>query len=183
MDSKLIKAILVLAIISVLGLGSTVFAEQEGNVAQAEDTGVAQVEDTGLANTGSSLDKFKIRKPTYTYKSVGGRDPFRSLIQTVEEAATTADNPSKERSPVEKYNISQLKLIAVVSAGSEAFALVVLPDGKSYTIREGMKVGLHGGVVKEIRSDQVIVDVDYEDHKGKIKTEEVFLKLRQEGDK
>ncbi len=126
-------------------------------------------------------DKFKIRKPTYTYKSTGRRDPFRSLIQTVD--TTEEVDTGRIRTPLESYNVSQLRLIAIVSAAEETFALVVLPDGKSYTVKEGMNIGLHDGIVKEIRSDKVVVEVETKDHKGNMKMDEVFLKLRQEGDK
>ncbi len=176
MDREFLIQIMALALVSALGLGGMAFAQQEGDEApEAIEEGADEATEEG------SLEKFKIRKPTYTYQSLGMRDPFRSLIETVEETAT-GDNPI-ERPPIERYNVSQLRLIAVVSAGSDAYALVVLPDGKSYTVREGMNIGLHGGIVKEIRSDQVVVDVEFKDHKGNIKTEEVFLKLRQEGDK
>ena len=176
MDREFLIKIMALALISALGLGSTAFAQQEGDEAIAA---IGEGADEAIGE--GALEKFKIRKPTYTYQSLGRRDPFRSLIETVEETAT--GESAINRPPIERYNVSQLKLIAVVSAGSDAYALVVLPDGKSYTLREGMNVGLHGGIVKEIRSDQVVVDVEFKDHKGKIKTEEVFLKLRQEGDK
>ena len=133
----------------------------------------------GLAS--DEAGKFKIRKPTYSYRSIGRRDPFRSLIQTVD--TTEEDDTGKIRTPLESYNVSQLRLIAIVSAAEDAYALVVLPDGKSYTVREGMNIGLHDGIVKEIRSDQVVVEVEVKDHKGNKKLEEVFLRLRQEGDK
>ena len=145
---------------------ATVFAQEPQEVAPVVDEDESK--------------KFKIRKPTYTYKSIGKRDPFRSLIQTAEKPDTDS---GKLRTPLESYNVSQLKLIAIVSATDNVYALVVLPDGKSYTVMEGMNIGLHDGVVKEIRSDQVVVEVEVKDHKGNKKLEELFLKLRQEGDK
>lgn len=127
-------------------------------------------------------EKFKVSKPTYTYKSIGKRDPFRSLIQTVDTTEEDEED-GRVRSPIEQYNVSQLKLIAVVSSTDNAYALVVVPDGKSYTVTEGMNIGLHDGIVKEIRSDQVVVEVEVKDHKGNKKMEEVFLRLRKEEDK
>ncbi|HEB01737.1 MAG TPA: hypothetical protein ENI12_00725 [Nitrospirae bacterium] len=168
MDRKFLKGIMAITFLTALVWSGAVAAQQPEAAAPGVDG-----DESGLV---------KYREPTYIYNSIGMRDPFRSLIETVEESVTTDDNRS-ERDPIERYNVSQLRLIAVVNAERDSYALVVLPDGKSYTVRTGMNIGLHGGIVKEIRSDQVVVDVEFKDHKGKIKTEEVFLKLRQEGDK
>ena len=130
---------------------------------------------------GDEAEMTKYREPTYIYNSIGMRDPFRSLIQKVD--LSESKDIGRQRGPLESYNVSQLNLIAIVSAGDKAYALVVLPDGKSYTVHEGMNIGLHDGIVKEIRSDQVVVEVETKDHKGNKKLEEVFLKLRQEDDK
>ncbi|MCK4910655.1 MAG: pilus assembly protein PilP [Thermodesulfovibrionales bacterium] len=144
--------------------------------------GAAQEQEAAAVGAdGDESGLVKYREPTYIYSSIGMRDPFRSLIQKVE--LSDEGDMERPRTPLESYNVSQLNLIAIVSAGDKAYALVVLPDGKSYTVHEGMNIGLHDGIVKEIRSDQVVVEVETKDHKGNKKLEEVFLKLRQEDDK
>jgi type IV pilus assembly protein PilP len=167
------KAILFLAaiILSIIFAG-LVFAQSE-----TEGTGSAE----STKPTEVDTDKYKIRKPTYAYKSLGNRDPFRSLIQTAEGTETSAIDVA--RTPLESYNVSQLRLIAVVIAADASYALVILPDGKSYTVKMGMNLGLHDGVVTEIRSDEIVVEEAIKDHKGNLKLKEVYLKLRQEGDK
>ena len=135
-------------------------------------------ETTGVSNTVAGAGEGgKIRKPTYIYKSSGNRDPFRSLIQVKKE--DTADR--RPRTQLESYNLSQMKLIAVVSDLQGAYALIGLPDNKYYTVRVGETIGLHDGIVTEIRSDRVVVEEKITDFRGYEKSQDVFIRLRNEG--
>ncbi len=122
--------------------------------------------------------QYKVRKPTYTYRSSDKRDPFRSLIEVQKED----DMDTRPRTPLESFNTTQMNLIAIISDEKGAYAMIGLPDKKHYFVREGMNIGLHDGVVREIRSDRVVVEEIMRDYRNNEITQEVFIKLRKEGD-
>ena len=62
-----------------------------------------------------------------------------------------------------------------------AYALIGLPDNKYYTVRVGETIGLHDGIVTEIRSDRVVVEEKITDFRGYEKSQDVFIRLRNEG--
>jgi Tfp pilus assembly protein PilP len=118
----------------------------------------------------------KPEEEVYTYESARRRDPFYSLIS----AAKAAEKKKKKfASPLEEYDVYQMKLIAVVR-NSNRYALVRLPDGKHYTLREGSVVGIHGGRVSRIDPNSLVVEETISDMKGKSYPKQITLKLREE---
>ncbi|MCX8030331.1 MAG: pilus assembly protein PilP [Thermodesulfovibrionales bacterium] len=107
----------------------------------------------------------------YEYNPQGRRDPFKSLIIKPEMA-----EKKKGLTPLEQDDISTFKLTAIVWSGDQFYALITLPDGKSYTAKKGTKLGLEGGVIHEITKDTVIVRHYLRDKKHK----DIILKLRLE---
>jgi Tfp pilus assembly protein PilP len=101
------------------------------------------------------------------------RDPFMPLI-------IKAEAKPKSLIPIESYEVSEFKLIAILWDKTKYYAVVTLPDGKSYTITEGIKLGLHGGKVYKITKDSVIIREQMRDYKGAISPKDTILKLRRE---
>jgi type IV pilus assembly protein PilP len=88
----------------------------------------------------------------------------------------------KGASPVENFDIDEIKLIAIAWDNQQSYAMITLPDKKSYTIRKGMSLGLYGGKVLEITRDSVLIREQVKDYKGQDKTKDTILKLRKEGE-
>ncbi|MEW6570040.1 MAG: pilus assembly protein PilP [Nitrospirota bacterium] len=111
----------------------------------------------------------------YKYDSKGRRDPFLSLV------AVTKQKPEKKKgaSPFESYDIEEIKLLATAWDEDKHYALIMLPNQKSYTITEGMTLGLLGGKVVKITSDSVIVREFVKDYRGDIKPKDSILKLHK----
>jgi type IV pilus assembly protein PilP len=120
----------------------------------------------------------KAEKEVYAYEPKGRRDPFTSLVEDVKAKPAR----KKGASPVEGFDVDEIKLIAIAWDSQQYFALVTLPDNKSYTIRKGMTLGLYGGRVREITRDTVIITEQIKDYKGQLKTKDTILKLRKEGE-
>jgi type IV pilus assembly protein PilP len=120
----------------------------------------------------------KAENEIYVYDPKGRRDPFVSLVQV----AKTKVEKKPGASPIENYDLEDIKLIAIASDSKQYYALITLPDKKSYTIRQGMTLGLNNGKVKEIRKDAVFIQEQVKDYKGQIKTKDTTLKLRKEGE-
>jgi len=120
----------------------------------------------------------RVELETYTYDAKDRRDPFSPLVAEVKERPQR----KKGASPMEDFDVDEIKLIAIAWDSRQYYAMITLPDRKSYTIRKGMPLGLYGGRVQEITKDAVIIREQVKDYKGQIKTKDTILKLRKEGD-
>jgi len=121
--------------------------------------------------------EIKVEQEVYAYEPKGRRDPFTSLIEVKPSGGR---KPLKGASPIESFEIEEIKLIAIVWDRQQSYAMVTLPDNKSFTIRKGMTLGLYGGKVSEITRDSVIITEQVKDYKGQLKTKNTILKLRKE---
>lgn len=115
----------------------------------------------------------KVEKEVYIYDRKGKRDPFVSLVVKAQEAP-------KKGVPLESYDVGSIKVIGIVWGEKGYYAGITLPDGKAYTLKEGMTVGLHEGRVHSITKDSVVVRERVKDYKGEYKLKETILKLREE---
>lgn len=105
------------------------------------------------------------------------RDPFSSLVLKAKQME--AKRP-KGMHPLESYSIDEFKLIAIVWDRTDRYAMVVVPDGKAYTIKEGMTVGIHNGKVVRIEPKAVYIKEFIKDYRGVIRSRDYTLKLREE---
>jgi Tfp pilus assembly protein PilP len=117
----------------------------------------------------------KVEQEVYVYDSKGRRDPFLSLV-TLKRKPTMV----KGLNPFESYSVDQIKLLAIAWDDKKHYALIMLPDKKSYTITEGTKLGLYGGKVEKITESTVVIKEYIRDYRGDIKPKESILKLRKE---
>ena len=88
----------------------------------------------------------------------------------------------KKANPVENFDVDEIKLIAIAWEKNNNYAMITLPDGKSYTVKKGMTLGLHGGRIEEITQHSVKITEQVKNYKGQMTTKETILKLRQEGE-
>lgn len=123
----------------------------------------------------------KPEQEVYVYDAKGKRDPFLSLITVAKAKEKPRIKPGA--SPVESYSVDEIDLIAIAWDQTKYYALIMLPDKKSYTIIEGMTLGLHGGKVEKITKDMVVIREYIKDYRGDIKPKDSILKLhREEGE-
>ncbi len=120
----------------------------------------------------------KVEEEVYLYDKKDKRDPFVSLV------VTAAEKPRKGQTPLENYDVgdksqSAIKILGIVWTDKGNFATVVLPDGKAYTLREGMTIGLHEGKIQKINKDHIVIMERIKDYKGQLKSKETILKLRE----
>jgi Tfp pilus assembly protein PilP len=127
--------------------------------------------------TGPAAPEEKAEKEVYEYDAKGRRDPFMSLVVVAKEKP----HFKKKANPMENYDVDEIKLTAIVWDNHQYYALVTLPDNKSYTIRKGMTLGLYGGKVQDITKDSVLIREQVKDYRGQLRTKDTLLKLRKEG--
>ena len=83
----------------------------------------------------------------------------------------------RAKTPLEKIELSQLQLKAIILAPSGNKALVEESTGKGYIIRKGTYIGRHDGKVIKILKDKVVVEELIENYEGKMIAEEKEIKL------
>ncbi len=131
---------------------------------------------TETARSEEKKEPERREETAYTYNPVGKPDPFKPFIQL---------NPVKESSrkipltPLQKYEISQLKLVAILSTAEGNVALVEDAAGKGYFLKKGTSIGQNEGRVTKILKDRVIVEEKYQDIFGHGKTNEISIMLHR----
>jgi Tfp pilus assembly protein PilP len=129
------------------------------------------------AREGLTLPKKAERSEAPRYSPSSKRDPFRSLgLKT-----KVSGPPPEELSPLERYTLAQLKLVAIVWEMKEPRAMVEVTEAdnivRGYTLTVGTRVGPNQGIVRAIRPDEVVIEGSYVDYYGARKKSECRMKL------
>jgi len=168
MMNKLVYAFILLSFIS-LGCKDKVEPDKKPVAQKPAAT-------SSVAPATAQKEEPKVEKEIYVYDPKGRRDPFMSLVQVSKPKAQR----KKGASPIENFDVDEIKLIAIAWDSKQYYALITLPDKKSYTIRKGMTLGLNNGKVIDITSDSVLIREQIKDYKGQTKSKDTILKLRKE---
>lgn len=109
----------------------------------------------------------------YRYDPTGKPDPFRSFVRMdddLEEGITT---------PLERFDLSQLEVTAIIWKSDRPRALIRDPAGKAYIVSEGTPIGKNKGRIVSILDNAVLVKETYVDFSDRATTKEVELRLYQ----
>lgn len=109
----------------------------------------------------------------YTYEPKSRRDPFQSLTRLVKIDRTRLEMP-----PLQRVQLSDLKLMGIIWGGYGYYGLVRTPDGKGYTVKEGMLMGTNNGVISAITDKAVTVSEPSIDIAGNKSTKDIVILLR-----
>jgi type IV pilus assembly protein PilP len=122
----------------------------------------------------------KKEEQEYQYNPAGKPDPFKPFIELTPVREKVRTTPL---TPLQKYDISQLKLVAIISSPEGNVALVEDTAGRGYFIKRGTEIGKNEGKVTKILKDRVIIEELYLDVSGQAKKSEVplFLHKMEEG--
>jgi type IV pilus assembly protein PilP len=112
----------------------------------------------------------------YTYTPVGKPDPFKPFLQLTSVRDASRSMP---QTPLQKYEISQLKLVAIIATREGNIALVEDSVGKGYFLRRGTSIGKNEGKVAKILKDRVVIEEVYQDIFGQTKSNELSLLLHR----
>ncbi len=130
---------------------------------------------------GSSEEEVSKMKPETAqiplYNSEGKIDPFRPLIQTQKKEAQRSgkgpgsqppvdEGPKRILTPLEKLDLSQIRLVAIVRTQTGSMAMVEETSGKGYVVKVGTYIGTNSGRIVEIKKDRLIVKESVKDFKG-----------------
>ena len=130
---------------------------------------------------------------TIAYNPDGKIDPFAPLfsnkpVVVTKQETTSGDSGKKKakkkkrripRTPLEKMDLGQLKLVAIVRSESGNRALVQDATGKGYVLNKGTYIGINAGCVTKIAGDKVIIEEEVEDLYGKVTLREKEIVLQK----
>ncbi|RLC26980.1 MAG: hypothetical protein DRH21_00575 [Deltaproteobacteria bacterium] len=125
----------------------------------------------------------ELPETTVTYKVEGKIDPFASIFRDKSSIfADQNDRKKKKRiplTPIEKVDLSQLKLVGIIFASSGNKALVEDASGKGFVIKKGTRIGINSGRVIKILKGRVVVEEEAESILGKTSLVKRELKLQK----
>ena len=107
------------------------------------------------------------------YSSAGKRDPFQPLPLRVQAKR----RPRENLSPLERYDLGQLKLVGIVWDAKAPRAMVEDAAGLGYVVGVGTPIGPNDGRIKVIKPAEVVIEEIYVDFYGARKNRQVSMKL------
>ena len=117
-----------------------------------------------------------VQPETPRYSSKGKRDPFQPV-----ELRPKASRRSRENlSPLERYELGQLKLVGIVWDIKEPTAMVEDAAGLGYIVKVGTPIGANEGKVKAIKPAQLVIEEIQTDFFGNRKKRQITMKLPSE---
>jgi type IV pilus assembly protein PilP len=137
------------------------------------------------ADADSIPGKSQVLEKNTSYDPKGRVDPFLSLIQEKEEPLAASpktdekEEPKRILTPLEKLEVSQIRLVAVILMKNRQLAMVEEATGKGYEIKIGTYIGKNGGQVSKINQSSIIIRESVKDYKGKRKERFQEIKLHK----
>jgi type IV pilus assembly protein PilP len=113
----------------------------------------------------------------YAYNPLGKRDPFRSPLEDIRNAAQGSQLEACNE-PLCQWDLDQLILVAVVTGDANPIAMVEDPQGRGYIIKRNTKIGKQGGKVTQILRDSVTVTEFWTAPDGKVNPNPVSMRLK-----
>ncbi len=115
----------------------------------------APVAPAAPAAPAAAPEQKKPAEPEWSYSSVGKRDPFRSFLAELDKSA--GGLATRCATPLGRFELEQLKLVAVITGLEDPVAMVEAPSGVGYAVRRGACIGKNGGIVAAVRSGELVV--------------------------
>ncbi|KPA10738.1 Pilus assembly protein PilP [Candidatus Magnetomorum sp. HK-1] len=124
------------------------------------DTSLSTTDETDMA-----LVLKKLAPKPFQYRPQGKIDPFVPLIvkkkRMVDVSQSVKKAVRKKRKRIltllEKFDLSQLKLTAVMMTPKSTIAIVEETSGRGFVVKTGTRIGLNSGRVVDILMDRIII--------------------------
>jgi type IV pilus assembly protein PilP len=130
---------------------------------------------TQAPSDGNAEPTSEPQSPT-NFSPAGKRDPFRPFTLNTR----IQDRPREHLSPLERYDLGQLRLVGVVWHVKEPRAMVEDGTGLGYIVKVGTPIGANDGKVRAIKPNEIVIEETYVDLFGGKKKREVNIKLSVE---
>lgn len=138
-------------------------SEEPSSSQQSKKTTTVKTPAKKLVSAPEAKEEEK-KEAVFVYVAEGRRDPFVPL-SVIRRPLVASEEPA---TPLQRYDLSQFKLVGVIVGKGEAKAMVVAPDGKSYILSKGVKIGKNNGIIIGINSEVIRVEEKYYDFSGNV---------------
>ena len=128
------------------------------------------------SETGKSLEQrasaiqpvSEVRPP---YDPAGKRDPFKPFIKLMD--IPSAGPAPVVVPPIQRYSLDQFRISGIVWMSGKPQAMVVDPEGNTYFLGDGDRIGNKEGEILEVRNNGLLVQetIRSEDVYGEVKVE------------
>lgn len=146
-------------------------------------------ESVGRTESVSKKISEESRKPSpgdvvsVSYNPTGKIDPFAPLLKDEPAIALRTEKSKREKrepaTPLERVDLSQLRLTAIIRTPSGFKAMVEESTGKGYIVGMGTYMGIHSGKVVSILKDRIVVEEEVEDALGEVVSRNSELKFQK----
>jgi Tfp pilus assembly protein PilP len=121
----------------------------------------------------------------YRYSAQDRRDPLEPLLKDAPPDALRPKprQPERPLGPLERFDLSALKLVGVVWGELGRKALIKAPDGKSYFATFETYMGKYSGKVIAIENDRLVIEEQYLNSEDKLVPKTLTLPLRRKDKK
>jgi type IV pilus assembly protein PilP len=128
----------------------------------------------------SSTGKLVPSPLTSLFDFSGKKDPFKPDSSLLVANASVSDDLKKALRgglPIHSFDVSQFRLIGIVTGAKENQAMVVDPNGKGYVLKPGMTIGKNDGRITAINISGVDVVEQFKDDSGRVRKENIRISL------
>ncbi|HML96037.1 MAG TPA: pilus assembly protein PilP [Thermodesulfobacteriota bacterium] len=125
--------------------------------------------DRSLEERASAIQPVAGDRPPYD--PAGKRDPFKPFIKLVDIPA--AGPAPVVVPPIQRYSLDQFRISGIVWMSGKPRAMVVDPEGNTYFLGDGDRIGNKEGEILEVRENGLLVEetIRSEDVYGEVKVE------------
>lgn len=98
--------------------------------------------------------------PSLSFAEVPSQDPSMDEILKLRDPFKRPDielSKGPPKTELESYNLDGFRMVAVLTGPTHKRAILMAPDGKSYIVQTGRKIGRRNGVIQQIEDDVVRV--------------------------
>ena len=120
-----------------------------------------------------------VAPPVWVYNPEGKIDPFEPAMIAAEGAVAGKKKNLRPLTPLERFDVGQLKLSGVIQAPSGNRALVEEASGKGYIVSRGAYIGIYSGQIVQIFNDRIVIEEELEDDQGKTYVRQREMKLQK----
>ena len=153
----------------ITGCGSNVQKPEKKSIASKEVKIKKNKSTATIKNaTKKTIDNETVKE--YFYDATGKPDPFVPLITEIRPERKTTDKKIFDGpvTPLQRYKLEELQLVAIIKSGDKLSALFEDMDEFGYIVNENTLIGSNGGVVKKITPDKVIIEEDVYNSSGQL---------------
>ncbi len=136
----IMASLFILMFLTIPGYSAQQQTSGTGNVTESADSQAAENDKSNSDLPASDL---------YVFTRAGKIDPFKPFIELL--AIKDAPRPELPKEPLQKFNLSQLKVVGIIESADvteSSRALVQDPSEKGYIIAVGTKIGPTGEVIE-----------------------------------